>query len=227
MLALESFYDQWDQIKHDKRETMIVAQNLTDGCWYTYMKTRSGLGPEEVRIYPYSSLPSNINYKISNPGFFLRPEFVESLFVLYRLTGDQKYQEMAWSVFRSIQNYCKLDIGYGGLQDVNDPKSVFDEMPSFFVAETLKYLLLTFAPENYIDIREFTFNTEAHPLRQIKVSNENHTSCHSHSFDTFQPVSPILVLASNVIFMLTTVWFISLVYSKIEKTKFNEVKKNM
>ena len=39
-------------------------------------------------------------------------------------------------------------------------------MPSFFLAETLKYLYLIFAPEKTIDLDRIVFTTEAHPLKR-------------------------------------------------------------
>jgi hypothetical protein len=39
-----------------------------------------------------------------------------------------------------------------------------DTMDSFFLAETLKYLYLTFDSENPINTGNYIFNTEAHPL---------------------------------------------------------------
>jgi mannosidase alpha-like ER degradation enhancer 2 len=38
-------------------------------------------------------------------------------------------------------------------------------MHSFFLAETLKYAYLTFAPQA-LDFDRVVFNTEAHPLRR-------------------------------------------------------------
>ena len=38
-------------------------------------------------------------------------------------------------------------------------------MPSFFLAETLKYLYLLFSPET-LPVDSVVFNTEAHPLRR-------------------------------------------------------------
>lgn len=35
----------------------------------------------------------------------LRPETVESLFYLYRLTGDRKYQDWGWEILHSF-NTC-------------------------------------------------------------------------------------------------------------------------
>jgi hypothetical protein len=37
-------------------------------------------------------------------------------------------------------------------------------MPSFFLAETLKYCYLLFAAEKTVDFDRVLFNTEAHPL---------------------------------------------------------------
>ena len=39
-----------------------------------------------------------------------------------------------------------------------------DMMESFFLGETLKYLYLLFADEHEIDLEQWVFNTEAHPL---------------------------------------------------------------
>ena len=41
-----------------------------------------------------------------------------------------------------------------------------DLMPSYFLAETLKYLYLLFAPEETLDFASVVFNTEAHPFRR-------------------------------------------------------------
>ncbi|KAN0000582.1 hypothetical protein ACTFIZ_001040 [Dictyostelium cf. discoideum] len=43
---------------------------------------------------------------------YLRPETVESLFILYRLTGDTKYQEWSWKIFEAIEDVCKQENGY-------------------------------------------------------------------------------------------------------------------
>jgi hypothetical protein len=40
-------------------------------------------------------------------------------------------------------------------------------MESFFLAETLKYLYLLFAPPKTVDLKSTVFNTEAHPIRNV------------------------------------------------------------
>eukprot|EP00571_Detonula_confervacea_P007917 CAMPEP_0172332452 /NCGR_PEP_ID=MMETSP1058-20130122/62443_1 /TAXON_ID=83371 /ORGANISM="Detonula confervacea, Strain CCMP 353" /LENGTH=1455 /DNA_ID=CAMNT_0013049737 /DNA_START=662 /DNA_END=5029 /DNA_ORIENTATION=- len=49
-----------------------------------------------------------------------------------------------------------------------------NEMPSYFLSETIKYLYLTFDAENNIlhnDERAWIFTTEAHPIHYVPVSN--------------------------------------------------------
>ena len=38
----------------------------------------------------------------------LRPETVESLFYLHRLTGDRKYQDWGWEILRSFNTYTRV-----------------------------------------------------------------------------------------------------------------------
>ena len=40
-------------------------------------------------------------------------------------------------------------------------------MPSFWLAETLKYAWLIFSPPEALDLDAFVLNTEAHPLRVL------------------------------------------------------------
>lgn len=38
----------------------------------------------------------------------LRPETVESLFYLYRLTGDRTYQDWGWEILQSFNTYTRV-----------------------------------------------------------------------------------------------------------------------
>jgi len=98
--------------------------------------------------------------------YILRPETVESLFIAYRLTGDDKYREYGWRIFLSIERFCRVETGgYTSILNVENPKSrVEDRMETFLMSETFKYLYLLFAAESIIPLDEFVFNTEAHPL---------------------------------------------------------------
>ncbi|KAI9285226.1 glycosyl hydrolase family 47-domain-containing protein [Umbelopsis sp. AD052] len=115
---------------------------------------------------------------VSDGSYLLRPETVESLFVLYRITGDRKYQDYGWDIWLAIEEYCKTPSAYSAVRNVNFDATVanlsdyssihMDKMESFFFAETLKYLYLLFSPDNVISLDKFVFNTEAHPLLRRK-----------------------------------------------------------
>ena len=50
-----------------------------------------------------------------------------------------------------------------GVADVfADPPKNDDEQPSFFIAETLKYLFLLFSPPDHYSLDDWIFTTEAH-----------------------------------------------------------------
>lgn len=112
--------------------------------------------------------PETIDYttmQIVSPGYQLRPEIIESAYYLSYYTRDQHYQDMGSTFILSLVRYCKADAGYAALSDVVS-KSKKDNMESYFLAETLKYLYLLFAPRDTLDLTKVVFNTEGHPLRK-------------------------------------------------------------
>jgi mannosidase alpha-like ER degradation enhancer 2 len=96
-------------------------------------------------------------------GYPLRPEIVESAYVLHELTGDPRYREMGRIFLADLRRHCRTGAGYTVLENVVT-KEQGDRMHSFFLAETMKYLYLLFAPDA-LDFEAVVFNTEAHPLR--------------------------------------------------------------
>lgn len=108
--------------------------------------------------------------KIADPRFLLRPEAIESVFILYRITGDPSLQETAWRMFTAINNATIAEFAHSAIADVTVPKgqetSKLDECESFWLAETLKYFYLVFSEPGLVSLDDFVFNTEAHPLRR-------------------------------------------------------------
>jgi mannosyl-oligosaccharide alpha-1,2-mannosidase len=97
--------------------------------------------------------------------YILRPEVVETYFYLWRLTHDQKYRDWAWEVAKAIETHCRTDSGYSGIKDVYDTNPIKNDIqPSYFLAETLKYLYLIFCDDSVLPLDKWVFNTEAHPL---------------------------------------------------------------
>jgi hypothetical protein len=130
------------------------AKKLEDSAYK--MWTTFGIEPEEM---DYRTM------KITSPGYELRPEVIESAYYLYYFTHDRHYREMGKRFLDSLIQYCRTDVAYAALSDV-EKKSKKDEMESFFFAETLKYLYLLYAPEETIDLKRTVFNTEAHPIQR-------------------------------------------------------------
>ncbi len=110
--------------------------------------------------------PEIMNYKsmkVVYGPYHLRPEIIESAYYLYHYTGDEEYRRMGSVFFNGLVRHCKTEAGYAALADVRS-KNQLDEMESFFLAETMKYFYLLFAPPGEFDFDKVVFNTEAHPM---------------------------------------------------------------
>ena len=96
-----------------------------------------------------------------------RPETVESIYYLYKVTKDPMYREWGWEIFKSFEKHTRLKEGYASINNVQRPDNpgFRDKMESFYLAETLKYLYLLFSDDDeLLPLEKFVFNTEAHPL---------------------------------------------------------------
>jgi len=112
--------------------------------------------------------PESIDYnsmKVTGSQYHLRPEIIESAYYLYQYTRNERYREMGKKMFADLVKYCRTEAGYAYLEDVTTGKQA-DAMESFFLAETLKYFYLLFAPDDVLDFDSVIFNTEAHPVRR-------------------------------------------------------------
>jgi mannosidase alpha-like ER degradation enhancer 2 len=128
------------------------ARRLEDSCFK--MWAANGIEPE---VLDYRTM------KVTSPGYQLRPEIIESAYYLYHYTKDPRYLEMGRTFFEALVAHCRTDAGYTNLKSVVTMEKG-DLMPSYFLAETMKYLYLLFAPDTTLDFDRVVFNTEAHPL---------------------------------------------------------------
>lgn len=127
----------------------IEYQNSWNKLWNKY-----GLEP---MIYDYKSESPNW------PVYDLNPEIIESAYYLYNITGDSAYHRMNQQFWADIKEHCRDDVAFHSIQNV-ETMETRDYMPTFFFAETLKYLYLTFSNQNEYPFDELMFNTEAHPF---------------------------------------------------------------
>jgi mannosidase alpha-like ER degradation enhancer 2 len=130
------------------------AQELQDSSYK--MWTTFGIEPEEI---DYSTM------KVIEPGYELRPEIIESTYHLYSFTGEPRYLDMGRTYLDSLEKDCRTEAAFAALANV-ETRQKRDAMESFFLAETLKYLYLLFAPKPTLDLDKAVFNTEAHPLQK-------------------------------------------------------------
>ncbi|OTF73785.1 endoplasmic reticulum mannosyl-oligosaccharide [Euroglyphus maynei] len=146
-----------------------LAEELARTCHYMYNLTETGLAPE-IGHFGIDDKQEEFYIKPRDTHNLLRPEFVESLFFLYHITGNQIYRDWGVQVFNAFQQYTRINTGgYTTIDDVRHPKKVKpkDFMESFWLAETLKYLYLLFMDDHNIVrklLNNYIFNTEGHIL---------------------------------------------------------------
>ena len=67
------------------------------------------------RLSPFDAFTSG-DFKSKDSRYLNRPETMESLFYMYRITGKQMYRDMGWEIFLAYEKYLKTDdAGYAGL----------------------------------------------------------------------------------------------------------------
>ena len=93
---------------------------------------------------------------ISSRKYILRPEAIESVFIMYRITGDEYWRSKGWNMFASVETYTRTDIAHSAINDVTSEVPIFaDSMESFWLAETLKYFYLLFSDPSLISLDEY------------------------------------------------------------------------
>ena len=171
----------------DEQKYIDFGVNLAESYYKTYQGTPTGIGPEGFR-WTASELPvdedtnpeapaefadfyEEAGFWAESPSYILRPETMETLYYAYRVTGDAKFQELAWEGFEHIIAEAQVGEAYSSLQNVTVVDGGFiNKMESFWLTETLKYLYLMFDEESELQIHAdkpntWVYNTEAHPVK--------------------------------------------------------------
>ncbi|KAF2632040.1 glycoside hydrolase family 47 protein [Macroventuria anomochaeta] len=174
-------------------EYLNVGAKLARGCAYAYKSFPTGIMPERYNmalcpgenhrqgcIWDEAAFAAEAanrpQYKTDlpkgfttakDPRYILRPEAIESIFILWRITGDPSFRATAWEMFQAVAKATDTAYANAAITDVNASGGgeKEDYMESFWMAETLKYFYLCFADTDLISLDEFVLNTEAHPFR--------------------------------------------------------------
>jgi mannosyl-oligosaccharide alpha-1,2-mannosidase len=166
-------------------EHMEIGEKISKGCAWVYSSFPTGVMPEIYNLLPCPTLDpcpwdaelwQNRSSKFMPKGFenardpryLLRPEAIESIFLMYRMTGKQEYQDIAWTMFQSIKKATETNLAFSAISTVTAAGETekLDSMESFWLAETLKYFYLVFSSPDLINLDEYVLNTEAHPLKR-------------------------------------------------------------
>ncbi|KAJ7484343.1 glycoside hydrolase family 47 protein [Mycena latifolia] len=155
--------DQWTEAERGRWAPRVAAWERAG---------RVGV-PPGVADLPRESTPPGRGYAPIADAYLLRPEAVETFYIMWRTTRDVKWRERGWAVFESLQIYTRVKYGYTSIRYLDERTPFqFDDMPSWFMAETLKYLFLLFTDEELVPLDKWVFNTEAHPLPVFEWSQK-------------------------------------------------------
>ncbi|KAI5918250.1 glycoside hydrolase family 47 protein [Camillea tinctor] len=165
-------------------EHVDIGEKITKGCIWAYDAMPAGIMPEICDLLKCETLePCEWDDSVwqqngakdlkkgfrnaRDPRYLLRPEAIESVFLMYRMTGKTEYQEAAWRMFQAIRKATETDLAFSSIESVKVTDTVkTDSMESFWFAETLRYFYLIFSSPDLINLDAYVLNTEAHPLKR-------------------------------------------------------------
>ncbi|KAF5257946.1 hypothetical protein FOXYS1_11509 [Fusarium oxysporum] len=162
-----------------------LGSRLTAGCVWAYDAFPTNIMPEIAQLEACESITSKCRWsdkpvekkdklpegfiRVRNSEYRLRPEAIESVFYMWRITGDDVWRTAAWRMWEAIVKQTETQEAFATISDVNKKGSdKRDNMETFWMSETIKYFYLTFDDPNVINLDEWVLNTEAHPLKRPK-----------------------------------------------------------
>ncbi|KOS23031.1 putative mannosyl-oligosaccharide alpha-1 [Escovopsis weberi] len=115
-----------------------LGARLARGCAWAYRQFPTGIMPELFSMLSCETLDADAACawdedrwrRAADPGlprgfthardrtYLLRPEAIESVFVMHRITGDAEWLARAWDMFGSIMNATTTDLANSAIRDV-------------------------------------------------------------------------------------------------------------
>jgi mannosyl-oligosaccharide alpha-1,2-mannosidase len=117
-------------------EHVSIGERLARGCAWAYSAFPTGLMPEIFKLIPCKSLDGPCPWdeelwqkdgdkrlpkgfaNARDPRYILRPEAIESIFLLYRMTGKEDLRDLAWQMFESLMTATKTPLANSAIEDV-------------------------------------------------------------------------------------------------------------
>jgi mannosyl-oligosaccharide alpha-1,2-mannosidase len=124
-----------------KESYVDIGLKLTRGCMYAYRSFPTGIMPEcynmiacesrdkcewnetlweeeTSRQYEWKSHLPKAFTTARDPRYLLRPEAIESVFVSYRVSGREEFQDAAWDMFKAINKGTQTSFANAAVLDV-------------------------------------------------------------------------------------------------------------
>ncbi|KAM5352320.1 hypothetical protein ACJ41O_005043 [Fusarium nematophilum] len=168
-----------------RKDFLDLGSRLTAGCVWAYDSFPTNIMPEVSQLEACPSIDGKCRWddhpvrqkdklpkgfaRVRDSRYLLRPEAIESVFYMWRITGDEVWREAAWRMWQGITKECETNDAFAEISDVNTKGSdKLDSMESFWLSETVKYFYLIFEDHDVVSLDDWVLNTEAHPLKRPK-----------------------------------------------------------
>ena len=162
------------------------GRKVTEGCVWAYRNSPHGVMPEWFHMTAcpskepcewnetawqegtYTNPPKGFQY-IDDPRYILRPEAVESVFYMYRITGDPRFQDIAWEMFEAIDKVTATSIANSAIDDVTaeTPEKV-DSMESFLAGRNPEVFLPSLQRSGLHQPRRFCIQHRGAPVQTAR-----------------------------------------------------------
>ncbi|ODV92703.1 glycoside hydrolase family 47 protein, partial [Tortispora caseinolytica NRRL Y-17796] len=148
-----------------------LAFELARTCMAMYTNTASGLAP--AAAFFNNTQSDGADDMLIRPAYaqnLQSADTVESLFILWRITGDTVYREWGWRIFVNFVEQTRVPggssaRGYCSVEDVTkNPAKLLNRMDPAWMAKTLKFLYLLFDDEGTLPLDEVVFSAGGHPF---------------------------------------------------------------
>ncbi|KAA8566046.1 hypothetical protein EYC84_009845 [Monilinia fructicola] len=107
----------------------LVDCNGTKPCswvekkWQASIALQNSANPLDMEESNWKQKAKNLRLppgfaSISDKSYLLRPHTIESIFTLYRITGNSSLPDVAWKIFQSLYEHTFTPSGNAGLSDV-------------------------------------------------------------------------------------------------------------
>lgn len=140
-------------------EHVEIGEQLARGCAWAYSQFPAGVMPEIFGLVPCQSPDSSVPATSAcpwdeqrwrdesedtslgegwrhahDPQYLLRPEAIESIFMLYRITAKEDLRDLAWDMFQRIEAATETSLAYAAITSVRDSSGRTKKLDSMEVS---------------------------------------------------------------------------------------------